>query len=234
MAQLPVLFVGWTLTYEMYFYLIFAISILVPVRHQSIVLGAWALVTIGVALTIADTNPVLSVVGGPLNLEFLFGVGVGKLVLADRLKFPRVSTTVGVAAILTTYLLAPGPGLDVPNAWVRILGVGAPAALILYGVVGLESGGKLFPRVINRLGDYSYALYLIHPVVLRIAAPLAARLSPTPVNAVVAGTVALAASVLIAIAFRLLVEQPLLTWLQRLTEKRVVIRRLAVSAEIAP
>ena len=123
MAQLPVLFVGWTLTYEMYFYLIFAISILVPVRHQSIVLGAWALVTIGVALTIADTNPVLSVVGGPLNLEFLFGVGVGKLVLADRLKFPRVSTTVGVAAILTTYLLVLGPGLDVPNAWVRILGV---------------------------------------------------------------------------------------------------------------
>ena len=116
----------------------------------------------------------------------------------------------------------------------RIAGVGAPCALILYGVLGLEHAGKCFPSFINGLGDYSYALYLVHPLVLRLTGPLASHLSPTPLNAVLAGLAALVASFAVAVVFRRLVEQPLLTWSQRLTDGRVAVRRAPVVAEVAP
>jgi exopolysaccharide production protein ExoZ len=234
MAQLPVLFVGWTLTYEMYFYLVFAVTILLPARHQLVVLGAWGTVTVAVALTAAGASPLLGLVGGPLNLEFLFGVGVGKALLAGRLRFPVTSTVLGVAAVLSTYLLLLGPGQDVPNAWVRIAGVGAPSALILYGVLGLEHAGTRLPRFVNGLGDYSYALYLVHPLVLQLSGPLVRRLPPTPLDAVLAGLAALVASFAAAVVFRRLVEQPLLMWSQRLTDGRTVARRAPVVAEVAP
>lgn len=236
MAQLPILFVGWTLTYEMYFYLVFAISILVPARYQVAVLAAWAFTTIAVALTVTSADPVLNLIGGPLNLEFLLGVMVGRAVLADR--FPRtvvsgILCAAGIAGVLVTYLVWMGPGEDVQNVWIRILGVGVPAALLLYGAIGLERDGRRLPGRVNRFGDYSYALYLIHPLVLRWSSPVLPHLPANQAVAVLAGIGALLMAVAAAFVFRLLVEQPLLRWSQRLTSGRVATLRTPAAADVA-
>jgi peptidoglycan/LPS O-acetylase OafA/YrhL len=233
-AEFPILFVGWTLTYEMYFYLIFAASILVPNRYKFAVLAGWAALTVAVALTVSQLSPLLGLIGGPLNLEFLLGVAVGQMLLTNRLRAPVASIIVGVAGVLVTYLLWIGPGHDVPNAWVRVLGVGLPAALILYGVVGLEHKGTRLPKKINQLGDMSYALYLVHPIVLAGAGVAVRRLPPTPVVAVLVGLGVLVIAFIAAVIFRRLVEQPLLKVLQRLTSRGTRHPKAAVATDVAP
>ena len=183
-------------------------------------------------------DPVLNLIGGPLNLEFLLGVVVGKVVLADRFARPVVSgiaCAIGVAGVLLTYLVWLGPGEDVPNVRMRIVGVGIPAALVLYGAVWLERDDRCLPRRLNRLGDCSYALYLIHPLVLRWSSPLLPHLPTNQVVAVLAGVGGLLVACDVAVVFRRLVEQPLLVWSQRLTSPRIRAPRIAAAAvEVAP
>jgi len=218
----PILFVGWTLVYEMYFYLVFTVSLFLPRRLQPFVFAAWAALIVTLACTIAPTagNPVLSLIGSPLSLEFLFGALVGWLVLRGQLRLPWAAVITGVAGILATHFLLAGPEVSVTDAWFRTLGVGVPAALILYGCVGLESRGFLLPAAVNRFGDSSYALYLVHAPVLAAIGTVAYRLPHTALSAVCVGLAAAAVCFVVALGFRRWVEQPLLDLLQPLTRTR--------------
>ena len=231
---MPILFVGWTLTYEVYFYLVFSISLFVPRRYQLWVLLAWGAVAVIGSLTFAEVSPVLGLIGGVLNLEFLLGVIVGTAVLRRQLYAPGLCLLGGLAGILVTYLVLLGPGSNVPNAWARVVGVGIPAAVILYGVVGLDSRKRRLPGWLNQFGDASYSLYLVHVPVLMVLALGARRLPPSAPVAVIAGICAIAIACITAVVFRRLVEQPLLRGLQRLTSRESNPRSVKPPSEEGP
>lgn len=216
--SMPVLFVGWTLVYEMYFYLWFTASILAPKTWQMPILLVWGLLTATLALTVQTDNPFLTLAAGPLNLEFLFGVIVGKLALSGRLALPAASVVVGGAWVVATYFVFLQPGDNLPNTWARVLFVGIPMALVLYGLVGIEARGCVLPEWINNLGDSSYALYLTHVLALKVVGiALGLALPSGSFWAVVGAILALAACCIAAVLFRKWVEDPL----RRLAEKRI-------------
>jgi exopolysaccharide production protein ExoZ len=216
--SMPVLFVGWTLVYEMYFYLWFTASILAPKTWQMPIMLAWGLLTVALALTVQTDNPFLALAAGPLNLEFLFGVIVGKLALSGRLALPPAFIAVGAAWVLATYFVFLQPGDNLPNTWTRVLFVGIPMALVLYGFVGIESRGRVLPDWINNFGDSSYALYLTHVLALKVAGiALGIALPSGNLWAVVGAALALAACCVAAVFFRKWVEDPL----RKLAEKRI-------------
>jgi len=175
----PVYGLGWTLNYEMFFYLLFALAL--PLRRDlavpAVVVSLMALVALGHAVPPEWVAPWFWT--RSIILEFGFGMIIGQMALSG------VRPTRGAALLMTAAalaLLALGrlqPAL-LPD---RALLFGLPAALIVIAALAVETGGRGFPaRVMARLGDASYALYLLHPFALRglaiVAGPALAGVSP--------------------------------------------------------
>ena len=170
-GELPVLQVGWTLVFELAFYAVFALLLLlVPPRWRPAALAAWGAVLL---IRLAAGGPAPAMPGSwagvllhPLCLEFLLGAAVGYAVAYWRdegwAKFIALAGGLSFSAMLLA-------GLDVADpdfAAARVLAFGVPGALLLAGLVKAEEGGLAVPAALVRLGDQSYALYLSHFITL--------------------------------------------------------------------
>ncbi len=178
--QAPVLVVAWTLVHEMYFYLAFALLLIAPARWLPALLLGW-MAGVGAAQIsgVSEINAWTRIAFHPLTAEFVMGAFIGLLVASGRRRFSTAAVGLGVAWWVTaSVLLAPYQAFDdVPMGWDRVLAWGVPAALIVYGVIGLELDHKLrTPGALVRIGDWSYALYLCHlPIVAMISRLWASR-----------------------------------------------------------
>ena len=154
----PLLIPGWTLNYEMMFYVIFALILFAPMRFRlPAVLGALvALVVLGF-IPHAGTSQ-SDFYTDPIILEFAMGVCLGAAVTAQR----RAPAPIAAAAAIAGFGLFIAAALTVPPLH-RVLILGIPAALVVAGCVLLEreTGPWLAPLPLL-LGDASYSIYLVH------------------------------------------------------------------------
>ena len=158
----PAYGLGWTLNYEMFFYLWFAACLWLPRRLAVLCLTAClgGLIIIGVMAH--PTGDIASVWTSPIMLEFLFGVWI-------RALLPRIGTLpawtrLGIAAVAILLLHADYDTVGVP----RMLAWGLPGALLVVAAVtGSDQPGSRARSIWVGLGDASYALYLVHPFVMR-------------------------------------------------------------------
>jgi peptidoglycan/LPS O-acetylase OafA/YrhL len=213
-----VLDVGWTLTFEMLFYLLFALALALRVHVLKVLVPALtALAAIGLFRT--DGWPAISFLANALPLEFVFGVLIGLATLRGE----RVSPTTGVTLILVgfvaLFVLPLGLGLtgDPGATTMRVLAWGVPAAMIMLGLVSVETYSQpLLPRWALAIGDASYSIYLSHTFTLAALGMLAIRLGLTrwmSLSVVVVSGI-LASSLVGYCCFRL-VERPLTERLKR-------------------
>src|SRR3954468_18254463 len=159
----PVLFVGWTLNYEMFFYALFAVGLLDPNRKRgvlAVIAALLALVVLGGVLP--STAAAYAFYTDPVVLEFGFGMGLA--LCASGL---CVNTRAGRLASLALGALSLFSLVTcwyfVPNVH-RVFKYGIPAALTVAVAVTLhQSGLRLSNRVLLALGNASFALYLTHP-----------------------------------------------------------------------
>lgn len=152
----PVLVPGWTLTFEMGFYVLFALGLMVrrvvPVTTIAIV----GLVTVGFVMEQQGAVP--RAFTGPILLAFLAGVWIAWF--HEKVGFAR-AWPLAVLGGLGLALHAT-PVLDLPKIWV----VASSAALVA-GALAFEPALRARrPRVLELLGDASYAIYLFHTLVL--------------------------------------------------------------------
>ena len=147
----PVLPVGWTLIYEMFFYSLVAaaLSLRLPLlRVCPPLLGGVALYAVAVpADGFANT----------IVLEFLFGIAIGCSI--KRLQTIPAWIALAAGGIAGAILLViPGGG-----ALFRPLSWGIPAGCIVAAVVAAEmSLRRCLPRWLLAAGNASYATYLTH------------------------------------------------------------------------
>ena len=167
--HVPVLTVGWTLSFELLFYLGVTVALCVGVRLPLIV---YALCLVGALMT---SSALLDFVGSPMALEFLAGAIVAKL---PRRSVFGTFILVGIALLILT---SPTTGsaraaLVAESAIWRAVEWGVPAALIVWGAVSLARlfDSRLFDPFVA-MGDASYSIYLFHSLIaygLDIAWPL--------------------------------------------------------------
>lgn len=153
----PLIVPGWTLNYEMFFYLVFAASLLLAVRRRTIALTLAMSLLVAFGYWTRPTQPALATYTNPLLLEFLAGVWLGR---AWR-RGLRLRRGIGLAAIATglaIFALTAVSGIDVEP--VRIAVWGVPAFLVVAGAVSLEPV-RDWP-MLKFLGDASYSIYLVH------------------------------------------------------------------------
>lgn len=209
---LPLLLVGWTLVYEMYFYFVLAIALLLPKPAFVPVLALWSLSPLALAM-LPQTNPYLGLATSPLLLEFVLGAVVGGLFVRRRLWASRELTilgTAGVLAVATAILDGHDPFLG--NGWVEVCTIGLAFALLVYGLAGLESqGGFVFGQGLVGLGNSSYSLYLTHVGVFKLLTLVLSQFSLAGLAMqIISVPVAFAAAVVGGLLYYVAVEKPLL------------------------
>jgi peptidoglycan/LPS O-acetylase OafA/YrhL len=158
----PAFGLGWTLNYEMFFYVVLT-PFLRLARHLAVPIAGLLLVLLVLAgAKFHFGNPQLGFWSSPIILEFCAGMVLAQ-VCAAGVVLPRAARL--VLPILALIILHVCVGLA--PAW-RPLAYGIPAAALVAAAVLAPSGmASRLGRLSLRLGDASYALYLIHPFIMR-------------------------------------------------------------------
>jgi exopolysaccharide production protein ExoZ len=166
--------VGWTLCYEAWFYVLFAVALLFG-RFRWLALAAlFALVLVGVPLALGQRpgvdayrdldvgSRVLAIITNPLMLEFAIGCAIGGL-YESRLTFgsvfwSRIAVATSATVFVAVFIM--GKGNHGPLSW------GWTSALVVFAVMIADKSRALrVPRWLVWLGDISFSLYLVHPIV---------------------------------------------------------------------
>jgi peptidoglycan/LPS O-acetylase OafA/YrhL len=163
----PVLPVGWTLSYEMLFYLLVALAL--AMRVSILYVTAPALVLVAVLAVLGQaSNTVVSAFpliffANTIVLEFLGGVLIGLAVMRGLALSPPLAWLMLIGGFILLLVWPAGSALLRPLNW------GIPATTLVLGAVALER--KLAPWLPHWLlasGDASYAIYLTHGFVVPV------------------------------------------------------------------
>jgi peptidoglycan/LPS O-acetylase OafA/YrhL len=154
---------GWTLTYEILFYLVFAATMRWrPGRQLVFVAAAFLAANVGANVLPLPHTPEVAVLRDSILLEFPLGMLLGYLVCHRGVRIgPRMAmaTTAAAAILVVPYFLhwqAP-----------RLFTLGVPAFLLIGGfALARDAETRRFPRWLVFLGDASYSIYLTHILVL--------------------------------------------------------------------
>jgi exopolysaccharide production protein ExoZ len=202
----PIVPMGWTLCYEALFYAAFA---LVMWRAKA----AWAIALLFAIALAFPVNSAFEYIGNPIIFEFLAGVALAKM---PAWRPAIYAIPVGVALLVAGAVWRwPTVGMAIDSlsghdGWARLAGLGIPAVLIVWGTIQLQAREGVF----TRLGDASYALYLIHPPICASTIFLLTRFAHAPADLAIAG--GMGASVLIAWRIHELFEKPILAWSKKM------------------
>ena len=171
----PVVGLGWSLDYEMFFYALFAGGLLLR-RDAGLLVIALALGLLVVAGHVGEPTGTVTVAwSAPVLLEFLIGVGLGRLYLLARerdwslrLRAPFV---IAVLLVVAENLFFPADD-HAALGW-RPLHWGLAALIVAINVFAPpdRSAEKAWAGgLLRALGDSSYSLYLSHPAVMTVTA----------------------------------------------------------------
>ncbi|ALS64560.1 acyltransferase family protein [Pandoraea apista] len=228
---------AWTLSYEMYFYAAFAISITMSHRYR-VAICSILLLAIGLGLQFKFNGAInldpfvplqhtasnsfnghLQVLASPMIYEFIVGMllaaafphihKISALTSGNRPKILLWCACVTVGALLLTH---------VPYQH-GVLGFGAWGLFVLTASLIYEASTKPKPLpVLLFFGEISYSLYLVHMIVWRAwdahRTMLPSYLNGLPLLALMLGT-----SILSAYGLHVVIEKPAIRFARRLLSK---------------
>ena len=232
-SEAPLLFVGWTLIFEMFFYAVFAIALLAK-RRFAVVAGV-TVVLICFSVVFApdwagpSTQPPASTgigyLADPIIIEFVFGMMIALVYRAGG-RLPMWAT-ISLIAIGFIWLAATLSSLPRPYS------AGIAAALIVAGMsLSSMPSPKRSPliRGVVFLGDISYSLYCTHLLSFGFVAWIVTSLAMSPVgHAWTYMGAMLATGLVIATGTYFMFEKPTTNLLKRLIQRP----RLPVNSVIA-
>jgi peptidoglycan/LPS O-acetylase OafA/YrhL len=218
----PVSIVGWTLGFEWLFYFIFFPLIVLQVKNKFL----WASIIIvslsalGQLFYFHDSR--YTFITNSIMLEFLLGVFICWAyckyeIISTKLAFSLILIGIIIYGILFIY----GYGdvwyyqnvLSNKSSIGRFAIWGIPSAFIVAGCVFLEKQLKLIKlwtnKLVSILGDASFSIYLIHPIIFLMLSKLYKR-TGLFIDPDISILLQLFFSIIVSILFYKVVEKPLL------------------------
>ena len=205
----------------MYFYLVFAVLLLVPVAWRSKLMVLWALIVLASALPgFEPASAVGKLVLSPLTLEFILGCAVA--MIRPHVKgffWPAIIFAV-IWVVAAVALLGFVPTHEqFEEAWRRVVIFGPASALLVFAVTDVNRD-IVWPKSLVALGDVSYALYLLHVPIFSLTRTAWDASGPGILDNTLALFVMLSLSILLSFPFYRFVEQPALRFGSRLLGPR--------------
>lgn len=165
----PALLLGWTLSFEMLFYVAFALGLATR--------AVFPLLCFALCFAAADRSDLSAYLGSPLILEFIAGLCIAKL-----RPHPGYGALIGIGIVwLVVAPVDQYTAVFGSHGLHRVMAWGVPAAMIVYGARSIENvfDRRCFDAAVL-VGNASYSIYVFHLLVVGLA--------PWPIN--VAGAVA--------------------------------------------
>ncbi|WP_195909448.1 acyltransferase family protein [Rhizobium tubonense] len=153
----PILGVGWTLSFEVYFYIVFAASIAL-FRGRFLVPMALVIVSIIALSRLLDLPGAVSqFLQNSIAIEFIFGCIIARYFVSGSIIFHK---SLLILICLLGFSLFIFESASDDN---RFIVWGAPSALFVGGMISFEFNKVIrWSAPIVFLGDASYSIYLVH------------------------------------------------------------------------
>lgn len=221
-----ILTASWTLSHELFFYLVFSCLIVLPIRVMLPVLALWIgailIYVSGVFQPLTPNLFLLEFILRPLNLEFLLGCAIAYLILQrPHLRQPNLLYLgCGLLTLSSLIFFGQSKSLEVHDSLLRVLVFGIPFALILWGGMAIDlnqpsqrsaNPAGILKQIVLYLGNASYSVYLIHAPILSVLGTLLVKLKlPGLMHPAIAPLFMTAIALPISILCYTLLEKPLL------------------------
>jgi exopolysaccharide production protein ExoZ len=162
----PVLFLGWTLNYEMFFYVVVGCCLLVSRRYAGL-LSCGVLTAIVMTCRLLGTGDVAGFYSRGLIFEFVAGIAC--YWLCSRLPWPstihtRFVLAAALVASLSAMIYVQGTNVQLPIPSALAVGVLAFLSVLSATLLAKAGWDTRVPAVVM-VGDASYLLYLVHPYI---------------------------------------------------------------------
>ncbi|HEV7322595.1 MAG TPA: acyltransferase [Ensifer sp.] len=197
----PVLVQGWTLNYEMFFYAVFALMLLLPRSRRLIAMTTAFLLLVAIGLLFDSDNALFITYTRPILLEFVAGMIVAEFWLRGGVP----GAVFGLALIATA--AAGFAALAVLGLPFDELVLGPLAVLLVVGTLALERGGWFRSGGLAMLlGDASYSIYLWHAFAISVVVKVCGLAGVSPFTSAL---LAVGAGTTLGVVVFLLLERPL-------------------------
>jgi exopolysaccharide production protein ExoZ len=207
----PIVGVGWTLSFEVFFYFVFALALTLGFRWAPLFVASLFALLVFAPVPLGKSG-LAQFLTDPILLEFPVGMLIGYAVVLGKHP-PRWLLLGSIVLALIGFLVGIIFNFDYSY---RYLYRGIPSALLVFGLVFWEVrfGFKVHPFLV-KLGDASYAIYLIHTIVLGYLVIPVVKMLPflQHVQVDVLGVFAFVAAAALGIFLYEKVERPLLAFL---------------------
>lgn len=222
----PILTVGWTLIYEMFFYLTFGLAFFLRSRLTALLVLSVFFAALSLLSEFGPNLPyAIKYYMQPITLEFVAG-GALAIAYTHVRKLPRwAAQAFGygliVVGIWGIFITADRVGELVNSKFdLRVLTMGVASVAIVAGALALDRGG-ISPRnpKLMLMGAASYAVYLFHPIIVQFATKALAMVAPLQGEdglILLAGT-GFGSAAIIGVMMHLWVELPMQRYLKRVT-----------------
>ena len=151
----PLLVPGWTLNFEMFFYLVFGLVLFLPERRRLLPLVAFFVALTAIGLVFGPfASAAAQTYTNPMLLEFAAGASIGAWWLSGRWRLPSSTSWLLIGAGFVLLLLRDREPLGTST---QIVG----AVLVVVGALDARFAEWKSP-LLQALGDSSYSLYLTH------------------------------------------------------------------------
>lgn len=217
----PLLVPGWTLNYEMFFYVVFAG--LISMRwHNRILPAAGLFVALAAAgYFYSGHNPLVLTYTNSLMLEFVFGMAIAAAYEHQAFRPQSLAILLIPAGAIGLFALR-----GILPAEMRVFSWGIPGAVIMIGMLAAEPWiAEHKVRFLEYIGNASYSIYLSHLLTLGVVREVWSHLPVVEGSA--SGTAmylaaSLGTSALVGCIVYRLIEQPMTAAFKRRDRERLL------------
>jgi peptidoglycan/LPS O-acetylase OafA/YrhL len=210
----PTLFIGWSINYEMFFYVALAIGLAIAPRRAVWIGSGLILAILAICSLVPHPGAIVQFYADPIILEFVMGVlGFYVCKSVGIIQSGTLKTLLLVVGILAALSLSFFQAFHFYFTHIRAISLGIAAWIAVCAAVLLAaSGWDTRNKLLILIGDASYILYLVHTFVIYLLDRALVRhighwLSDSTVSGMILGVLA---SVALSIALHVYAERPLL------------------------
>lgn len=163
----PIVAGGWTLEHEMYFYVIFAFFIGLKREFAVAAVSFFIIAVCSLVLIFQPDSTLFQFWGRGINCEFIMGMLLALAWRKGVVLRPIIRVIICFAAFAWVSWSKFIPHADnSPYGFIRLWSWGVPAAMLVAAAsLGKTVIPKTFEKMALLLGDASYSIYLVHPIV---------------------------------------------------------------------
>lgn len=214
----PIIPVGWTLNYEVYFYLLIAAGTFFK-RNWYVVVSIVIVITWSISNLLKEHGDILKFLSEQIVMEFIFGVVIYQVNKKYGEKIQSLGWLINLAIVIICYIFM--ALMDVLRIeGLRALTLGVPSSIMLLSFLSLESMFCEWPVSLTKwlveIGDASYATYLSHLYVVEgLRKIVFARINPDWMYTPIGVALSLSSALVVGQILYYMLDRPLSSVLRR-------------------